>query len=81
MNDVLYNGGCISFGITDESRHEEMDKWGKETGICVVYAPWHPNPEYRIHKAGTLCCHDSHKFTAGLIIMGEDTIPQPYNNI
>jgi len=73
---VVESGGCISTQ-TDGSKHAEMDAYGKANGMTVVFAPWHPNPEYRIFKTGSLASRNE-KYPSGLVIVNERCAPQPW---
>lgn len=68
--------GCISTR-TDGSKHAEMDAYGKANFLTVVFAPWHPNPEYRIFKTGSLLSRNE-EFPSGLVIVNERGAPQPW---
>lgn len=72
MNDA------ITLAIqSDGSRHAEMDAYGKAHGMTVTFAPWHPNPQYRIFKTGTLLSGNE-QYPSGLVIVNERGIPEPW---
>lgn len=54
-----------------------MDTIGKAHGLTVVFAPWHPNPEYRIFKTGSLLSRND-EYPSGLVILNERGVPQPW---
>jgi hypothetical protein len=73
---ITESASCLSMeaGVTP---HDAMDKYAKENGLTAVFAPWHPSPEYRIFKSGTLLS-DNQKYPAGLVIVDESGNPTPY---
>ncbi len=67
---------CISFP-NEEKHHSEWDSWGKENNMTVVFAPWHPNPEYRVFKTGSLLSKNE-QYPSGLIVINDQGTPTKY---
>ena len=76
LNNTLRTGGCVSIK-TDTITHDEYDAYGKMNGLTITYAEWHPHPEYRIFKTGTLLSRND-KYPSGLIIIDNRGNPIPY---
>jgi len=78
MNITLV-GGCIAFsaGPPDKLAFAMMDEYGKRNNKTVVYASWHPNPEYRISEGGSFGRRND-EFPIGLIIVDDKGIPHPW---
>jgi len=72
MNPILASGGCLS--VTNTT-HAEMDAYGKANGLTVTFAPWHPNPQYRIFKTGSLLSRND-EYPSGLIIVNDNGEPE-----
>jgi hypothetical protein len=68
---------CIAIPA-DDNRHAEMDAYGKANGLTVTYAAWHPNPQYRMFKTGSLLSKND-KYPSGLVIVDEKGNPHPWN--
>jgi hypothetical protein len=69
-------GACVS-QITNGDKHAEMDAYGKANGLTVVFAPWHPHPEYRRFKTGS-CLSRNDEYPSGLVIVNERGVPHPW---
>lgn len=67
---------CIGLP-TDGSKHAAMDAYGKASGRTIVFAPWHPNPEYRIFKTGSLLSRNE-EYPSGLVIVDESGKATPW---
>lgn len=79
---IVSAGGCVTIDAASSS-HQQMDSYGKELGFTVVHAPWHPNPDYRIWKTGSLegaTKSDRENFPSGLVIVDETGIPHAWAN-
>lgn len=61
-------------------KHQEMNEFGKANGMTVVFAPWHPNPEYRLFKTGSLLSRNE-QYPSGLVIVEKDGQPKQYDEI
>jgi hypothetical protein len=73
---IVESGGC--HGVpTAGDKHAEMDAYGKANSLTVVFAPWHPNLEYRIFKTGSLLSRNE-EYPSGLVIVNERGAPQPW---
>lgn len=59
---------------SEGGKHAEMDAYGKANGMTVVFAPWHPNPQYRIFKTGSLLSRNE-EYPSGLVIVNEQGVP------
>lgn len=67
MKSIFESGGCLALRTAGD-KHAEMDSYGKANGLTVVFAPWHPNPEYRVFKTGSLLSRNE-EFPSGLVIV------------
>lgn len=67
LGAIVEAGGCISTR-TDGNKHAEMDAHGKANGLTIVFAAWHPRPEYRIFKTGSLLSRNE-EYPSGLVIL------------
>lgn len=54
--------------------HRKIDVWAKANSMTVTYADWHPKPEYRMFKTGTLLSRNS-EYPSGLILINQKGIP------
>lgn len=54
-----------------------IDQWAKANGLTVTYADWHPNPEYRAFKTGSLLSRNE-GFPSGLVLVDNKGIPHPF---
>lgn len=79
LNPVLKSGGCVTIR-TETISYDEYDVLGKKFGVTIIYADWHPNPEYRISKTGMFLSRNE-KYPSGLILVDDKGIPHPYKNI
>lgn len=74
--EILDDGeSCVS--IKSDNLHGKMDEYGKNHGVTVVFCPWHPNPEYRMFKTGTLCSRND-EYPSGLVIVNEKGVPHSW---
>jgi hypothetical protein len=70
--------GCTGI-YSDDSKHEEMDQYGKLNGLTVTFAAWHPNPEYRIFETGSLLSKNDlypSGYPSGLVIVDDKGNPK-----
>ena len=71
----------ICFGIRPVGdKHSQMDLFGKANRMTVVFAPWHPNPEYRIFETGSLLSRND-EYPSGLVIVEKNGKPYPWIQI
>ena len=68
---------CIAIRANSEVDHEKMDTWGKQNNMTVVYSPWHPNPDYRVFKTGTLLSRNN-EYPSGVVIVDDKGKTHPY---
>lgn len=68
--EIIESGSCVAFGV-GSLNHPSIDAWAKDKGMTVVFAEWHPNPEYRIFKTGSLLSRND-DYPAGLVFVNED---------
>lgn len=71
-------GVCLGIP-TAVNRHDEMDAYGKSNGLTVTFAPWHPNPQYRIFKTGSLLSRNE-EYPSGLVIVDDRGTPRPWKS-
>lgn len=77
----LLADGCVAFAFDDaldEVNHGKIDEWAKASGRTVVYCPWHPNPEYRVFKTGTLFSRNE-DYPSGLVIVDDKLKTHPWH--
>lgn len=53
-----------------QETHTKVDAWAKSNRMTVTYADWHPNPEYRAFRTGSLL--------SGLILIDSKGNPSPF---
>jgi hypothetical protein len=59
------------------SEHDEMDVYGKTNQMTVVFAAWHPNPQYRCFKTGSLLSRND-EYPSGLVIVDDKGRPSKW---
>jgi hypothetical protein len=79
MNNVLEAGGCIAIPVAVDADHTEMDAWCKANGKTATFAPWHPNPEYRIFTTGSLLSRNE-QYPSGVVIVDRNEPPRPWKH-
>ena len=79
MNELFDFGGCLAVEAGIDLSPEAMDQMGKSEGLTIVYAAWHPQPEYRIFKTGTLASRNE-DYPSGLVLVDERGKAQPWSN-
>lgn len=67
---------CTSFLHAGQDL-EEVDKWAKANGCTVTFASWHPSPELRIFKTGSLLSRND-EYPSGVVIVTRKGIPNPW---
>lgn len=60
-------------------KHAGMDEYGKTNGMTIVFAAWHPNPQYRIFKTGSLLSRNE-EYPSGLIMVDERGVPRVWQS-
>lgn len=73
---------CEVVGAPGKISPAKMDAFGKANGLTVVFAPWHPVPEYRVFKTGSLLSKNE-LYPSGLVLVevdseGRNPTPRPY---
>ena len=76
MSETVQAGGGVGVRSIGDN-HAEMDTYGKANGMTVVFAPWHPNTEYRIFKTGSLLSRNE-QYPSGLVIVNDKEEPTPW---
>lgn len=66
----------VSFPYS-EGYVDGLDTWGKTNDMTVTYAPWHPNPEFRVFKTGSLLSRND-EYPSGIVIVPEPRKGDPY---
>lgn len=59
---------------------KSIDAWAKTNNKTVVYASWHPVPEYRVFDTGSLLSRNE-EYPSGLILVDEKGRPKPFENL
>ena len=67
---------CVAINL-GKSSHDEIDTYGKANNLTIVYADWHPNPQYRVSKTGSFLSRNE-KYPSGLILVDNKGEPHPY---
>jgi len=73
---MLLDAGCVAVEAGPEN-HDAMDAYGKKNNLTVVFAAWHPRPEYRIFKTGSLFSKNE-DYPSGLVLVSEQGNPSRY---
>ncbi len=69
------NVECI--GFKSEFSQSEIDAFAKANDLTVTYCPWHPVPEYRMFRTGTLLSRND-EYPCGLVIVDENMKARPF---
>lgn len=69
---------CLS--IQTSRDFEQIDRWAKANEQTVTFAPWHPEPSFRIFKTGSLMCRNE-LYPSGLILVTHQGLPVPWKEI
>ena len=77
MNNVFEMGGCVAIPISVDADHSDMDAWCKLNSKTATFAPWHPQPEYRIFKTGSLLSRND-QYPSGVVIVERGGTPRPW---
>lgn len=59
---------------------EQIDQWAKANEQTVTFAPWHPEPNFRIFKTGSLMLRNE-LYPSGLILVTHQGLPVPWKKI
>lgn len=69
---------CIAVKA-DQFKHKQMHEFGLKTNQTVVYAGWHPSPEYRMFTTGSLLSRND-EYPSGLVIVEKNGNPTPWKD-
>lgn len=70
---------CLSLSQAGRD-FEQIDAWAKANEQTVVFAPWHPKPDFRIFKTGSLLGRNE-LYSSGLVLVNHKGNPVPWKKI